>query len=407
MKNKKICILGLGYIGLPTAALLACEGYNVHGVDIVQETVNIINDGKIHIVEPQLDSYVKKAVKQGNLIAHTMPLKADIYIIAVPTPLKENNTADLSYIMNAINSIIPYLSAKSTIILESTSPVGTTQKIKEYLTDNNIDTKEIFLAYCPERVLPGNIINELIHNDRIIGGVTPESSKIVQEFYSTFIKGNIYITDAKTAELAKLSENTFRDVNIAFANELSMICDKLDINTHELISLTNKHPRVNILTPGVGVGGHCIAVDPWFIVNNAFEESKIIRTAREVNLFKTEWIVEKINNIILEFKFKNNKEPSISCLGLTYKANIDDLRESPSLKIVKKLINKGFQIHAVEPNIEYIEGINLISLQEALHTDLVILLVAHDEFKQLKSNTKIIDFCGLITQKEDNNDNMC
>ncbi len=398
MINKMVCILGLGYIGLPTAALLANNEYQVHGVDIVEKIVDTINQGNIHIVEPELDIYIKKAVECGNLIASLTPCNADIFIIAVPTPLRDNNIADISYIISAIESIMPYIKKNNIVILESTSPVGTTKEIEKILVKNNINIDNIFLAYCPERVLPGKIMEELIKNDRIIGGINDKSSKIVKEFYQTFVEGKIFTTNSQTAELAKLSENAFRDTNIAFANELSIVCDKLNIDIWELIALTNKHPRVNILNPGVGVGGHCIAVDPWFIVNSAKEESKLIKTSREVNLFKTQWIIEKIRNKILKFKAANNTEPSVVCLGISYKPNIDDLRESPALEIVTTLINDNYKISVVEPNIESYKGINLITLKNALTFDVIVILVAHNEFKEIKLENKIIDFCGVLNE---------
>jgi len=398
MVTKKVCILGLGYIGLPTASLLANNGYEVHGVDIVQETVNIINKGDIHIVEPQLDQHVKKAVNSGKLKADIKPCIADIFIIAVPTPLRDDNIADISYVLNATNNIIPYIKDDSIIILESTSPVGTTKKIEELLVKNGVNIDNISLAYCPERVLPGKIMKELINNNRIVGGTTNQSTQIVKNFYSTFVKGEILETNSQTAELAKLSENSFRDVNIAFTNELSIICDKLDIDVWELISLTNKHPRVNILSPGIGVGGHCIAVDPWFIVSSAKEESKLIKKAREVNLFKTQWVVEKIKNKILEFRIENKSEAKVACLGLSYKPDIDDLRESPALDIVNTLIDNKYDISVVEPNIKEYKNFELISLEETFSFDIIIILVAHKEFKTIKKSKKVIDFCGIFNE---------
>jgi UDP-N-acetyl-D-mannosaminuronic acid dehydrogenase len=400
MKNKKICILGLGYIGLPTAALLANNGYIVHGVDILEDTVDIINKGEIHIVEPNLDSYVKKAVLDGKLTANLKPCIADIFIIAVPTPLKDNNVADISYILIAIKSIIPFIRDDAIIILESTSPVGTTKELEKVLIESNINTNNISIAYCPERVLPGKIMQELIHNDRIVGGINNISSIKVKKFYETFVEGNIYTTNSQTAELAKLSENAFRDNNIAFANELSIICDKLDINVWELITLTNKHPRVNILNPGIGVGGHCIAVDPWFIINSAEDESILMKTSREVNLFKTQWIIEKIKNKILSFTLEKNKKPNVACLGLSYKPNIDDLRESPALDIVNSLIKSGYDIKVVEPNIDNYKDIELVNIKEALTLDIVIILVAHDEFKKINNSDNIIDFCGIFKSNQ-------
>ena len=293
---KDICVVGLGYIGLPTAALLANNGYKVHVVDVIQATVDTINQGKIHIVEPGLEDFVKKAVDNGKLKADTRPTKADVFIIAVPTPFREGIVPNLDYVISACKSIAPFVKSGDIVVLESTSPVGTTEKIGEILKDSGVNISEIFIAHCPERVLPGKILHELVQNDRIVGGLTLEATKKTADFYKTFVKGEILQTDARTAEMAKLTENSFRDVNIAFANELSILCDKFGINVWELISLANRHPRVNILSPGCGVGGHCIAVDPWFIVHAGGNDAKLIKTAREVNNYKMQWVVEKIKN---------------------------------------------------------------------------------------------------------------
>jgi UDP-N-acetyl-D-mannosaminuronic acid dehydrogenase len=284
LKNKKICVMGLGYIGLPTSALLASKGYEVYGVDINQKVVDIINKGEIHIVEPELDTFVKAAVKSGKLKADTKPTYADIFIIAVPTPFyKESFSPNIEYVIAATKSIAPYIKEGNIVILESTSPVGTTEKVEEVLKNEGVDTSKIYIAHCPERVLPGQIMRELVENDRVVGGLTKEATKRIAEFYREFIQGEVLETDAKTAEMSKLTENSFRDVNIAFANELSMLCDKFGIDVWELIELANRHPRVNILKPGAGVGGHCIAVDPWFIVHSGGDRAKLIKTAREVS----------------------------------------------------------------------------------------------------------------------------
>ncbi len=394
--RKKVCVLGLGYIGLPTAALLASRDYDVHGVDIVQSTVDTINRGEIHIVEKGLNSYVQKAVNEKKLIANTSPTFSDIFIIAVPTPFQDNYVPNLDYVMSATESIAPFIKNNNLIILESTSPVGTTEKVKNKLKDCGVDISNIFIAHCPERVLPGNIMNELVENDRIVGGVNEESIKVATSFYETFVTGNIYGTDDKTAELAKLAENSFRDVNIAFANELSIICDELEIDVRELIKLTNKHPRVDILSPGAGVGGHCIAVDPWFIVNASKENSKLIKTARMRNLYKSEWVVQKIEQEAKKFESTKNRKPKIACMGLSFKPDIDDLRESPALKIVKTLIDNNHDIIAVDPNVESYEDFDLHDLDYALeHADLVAFLVGHKEFIDLDIKTKL-DFCGAL-----------
>ena len=422
MLNKKICVIGLGYIGLPTAALLANKGYKVHGVDIVQDTVDIINRGEIHIVEPELDTFVKSAVNSGNLKADIKPKEADIFIIAVPTPFHEGYVPNVDYVLSATRAIAPYIKEKNIVILESTSPVGTTDTVEDILKKERPDlfssttnhqpstqTPKVFVSHCPERVLPGQIMRELVENDRIVGGTTPEATTKTVEFYKTFVSGEILSTDARTAEMAKLTENSFRDVNIAFANELSILCDKFDIDVWELIKLTNRHPRVNVLQPGAGVGGHCIAVDPWFIVHAGGDDAKIIRTAREVNTYKTEWVIEKIKNEVHKWKLKNyqsqstinhqpstNREPKVAIMGLSFKPNIDDLRESPALYITKRLISDGLDVLAVEPNIDNFKDFEIINYKKALEeADIVTFLVAHKEFKNLDIRTNL-DFCGVL-----------
>lgn len=396
MEIKSVCVIGLGYIGLPTAALLANRNYQVHGVDVVQETVDIINQGKIHIVEPGLDTFVRSAVSSGNLKVDTSPTEADVFIIAVPTPFHDGFVPNIDYVVAATEAIAPYVKEGNTVILESTSPVGTTDKVDTVLREKGIDTTKVHVAHCPERVLPGHIMRELVENDRIVGGTTAEATDAAADFYKTFVEGEVLKTDAKTAEMAKLTENSFRDSNIAFANELSILCDKFDINVWELISLANRHPRVNILRPGAGVGGHCIAVDPWFIVHAGGNDAKIIRTAREVNTYKTEWAIEKIKNAALNFEKEAGRPAKVACMGLAFKPDIDDLRESPAVYITKSLIKDGVNVLVVEPNIKSHADFELLNYQEALEqADIVTFLVAHKEFKTLDIESEL-DFCGVL-----------
>ena len=400
MENKPtVVMLGLGYIGLPTAALIASKGIKVTGVDIHQKVVDTINEGKIHIVEPELDGLVHHVVKEGYLKASTEPVIADVYLIAVPTPFKGNHQPDLSFVESAVKNIIPTLQKGALVILESTSPVGTTRKIQEIIFKERPDLKEnLFVAYCPERVLPGNVIYELEQNDRAIGGIDEASTEKAVAFYKNFVKGELHKTNSQTAEMCKLVENSSRDVQIAFANELSIICDKANINVWELIRLANKHPRVNILQPGTGVGGHCIAVDPWFIVSEFPKESKIIRSAREINNYKTEWPSAKVKSTALQFKIDNGRDAVIACMGLAFKPNIDDLRESPALHVAEELAKDGFNILFVEPNLKTSEKFNLTSITEAKDScDIMVFLVAHKEFKGLngKIQMQVLDFCGV------------
>ena len=391
-----IAMVGLGYIGLPTAAILASRGKQVIGIDISKDAVETINQGKIHIVEPDLDILVRSTVTTGNLRATTTAEPADAFIIAVPTPFKGEHVPDLSYIKQAAKTIAPMLEAGNLIILESTSPVGTTEKLADWLADQRTDLSfphqkgeqsDIRIAYCPERVLPGHILHELVSNDRIIGGMTKNCAKQAIAVYKTFVKAKCIETTARTAELCKLTENAFRDVNIAYANELSLICEKVGVNVWELIELANRHPRVNILQPGPGVGGHCIAVDPWFILDTAPEEAKLIRTAREVNDHKPKHVINRVQQIAERFK-----EPTIACFGLAFKANIDDLRESPALDIAKEIaqLNLG-TVLLVEPQIRQLPEIfkhnqNVIftEVENALKkADIIIGLVDHDEFREI------------------------
>ena len=405
MKNKVISVVGLGYIGLPTAALLASQGYTVLGTDISQHVVDTINQGKIHIIEPDLDAFVRSAVAAGRLKASTLPQAGDIYMICVPTPFYEGGAIpqpNIDFVLAATRSISDFVKPGDLVILESTSPVGTTQQMQLILQEAGVKVEEIHMAYCPERVLPGKIMTELVENDRVVGGVTPAATKEVADFYRTFVRGEVLETEAKTAEMCKLTENSFRDVNIAFANELSLICDKENINVWDLIQLANRHPRVNILQPGAGVGGHCIAVDPWFIVARDFENAKLIRTAREVNNRKTDWVIDKIKIAAADATAVSGKKPTIACMGLAFKPDIDDLRESPALHIALALKTQGYEVIAVEPNIDSHESLKVVELEQALGiADVIAILVKHRQFltrniqQQLESKSAL-DFCGAL-----------
>lgn len=413
---KHICVIGLGYIGLPTAATFAAHGVKVTGVDVNQHAVDLINQGKVHIVEPDLDALVRDVVAQKKLSAQPQPCKADAYIVAVPTPFKDNHEPDLKYIESAAKALAPHLVKGSLVILESTSPVGATEQMAAWLSEARSDLTfpqthgeqaDILIAHCPERVLPGKVLQELISNDRIVGGMTPRCSQAAIDLYKVFVKGDCIETNARTAEMCKLTENSFRDVNIAFANELSIICDKLDINVWELIQLANRHPRVNILQPGPGVGGHCIAVDPWFIVSKTPEQARLIRTAREVNDSKPEWVIDQVKIKITEFLQANPektiKDVTVACYGLAFKPDIDDLRESPALEITKKLAEQGFNILAIEPNIEELPknlstNMRLISLDESGQANIHLILVKHTNFKKLSMKMWCLDLVGLFNE---------
>lgn len=399
--SPEVVTIGLGYIGLPTSALIAQHKTYVHGVDINEEVVETINQGKIHIVEPELDNVVAKAVEEGYFKASTMPVAANVYLIVVPTPFKGNHEPDISFVESATKGIIPLLKEGDLYIIESTSPVGTTEKMQQLIFQERPELKgKIHMAYCPERVLPGNVMYELVHNDRVIGGIDQESTQRAIQFYSKYVEGQLHATNARTAEMCKLVENSSRDVQIAFANELSLICDKAGINVWELINLANKHPRVNILQPGAGVGGHCIAVDPYFIVSDYPMETKIIGTAREVNNYKSFWCAEKVKNAKLEFQLKNKRKPSVALMGLAFKPNIDDLRESPAKYIVQKVIQdvQDERYYICEPNINEHSVFKLTDYKEAVEkADIIVFLVAHDEFKKLTpaQDKIILDFCGV------------
>jgi len=405
MKLKQISVIGLGYIGLPTAAVLAKNGYSVSGVDLDEHIVSTINDGKIHIVEPDLDKLVSSVVSSGHLKAYSEVQPSDVYMICVPTPFHIGNAIpepNIDFVLEATQAIIPLLKIGDMVILESTSPVGTTEKVGNLINETGFSKDDIKIAYCPERVLPGKIVTELIENDRVIGGISPLSSKSVAKFYRTFVSGNVIESDSKTAEMCKLVENSFRDVNIAFANELSILCDKEGINVWNLIKLANRHPRVNILQPGTGVGGHCIAVDPWFIVSKDRENSKLIKMARKINNNKTDWVINKITSKANELAEVLNRKPTIICLGVSFKADIDDLRESPALGVVNSLLDKNFHVEVVEPNIEKHPNFKLVKLEEVLdNADLFVILVKHRQFNEQLIQKKlmeknVMDFCGAL-----------
>ena len=407
----KVCVVGLGYIGLPTAAFIASKGVKVVGVDVNERFVNLINEGKVPFFEPGFEDLLSKVVREGNLIAQTDQVDADAYIICVPTPFQDDHRVDTKYIRAASEALAPHLRPGALVVLESTSPPGTTEDMAKHLIElrpdlslNDEDANAIYIAHCPERVLPGQIMEEMENNDRVIGGLTPKGTELARDLYATFCTAELLMTNATTAEMAKLTENSFRDVNIAFANELSLICDRLGIDVWELIELANHHPRVNILQPGPGVGGHCIAVDPWFIVSAAPEEAKLIKMARDVNDGKPEWVIEQVLKALA-----SKENPVVAALGIAFKNDIDDLRESPSLEIVKRLgvDNPELDIRVVEPNVEELPAVlsnisNLTkqSTEEAIvAADVVLLLVNHKEFvnldKSVLEGKTVIDTKGI------------
>lgn len=394
--------MGLGYIGLPTAITAAMHGVEVLGVDINPDVVAKTNAGELHIVEPGLAEKLLEVTKAGNLIAKTAPEGADAFFIVVPTPFKGDHQPDISYVRSATEAVIPHLKPGDLYVIESTSPVGTTELMAELIFSRRPELKgKIHIAYCPERVLPGNVLYELVHNDRVIGGLDAKSTEKAKAFYGMFVKGELHSTNARTAEMCKLTENSSRDVQIAFANELSLICDKAGINVWELIRLANKHPRVNILQPGCGVGGHCIAVDPYFITAAYPDESRIIATAREINNYKADWCAEKVINAILRFELKNGRKPVVAMMGVAFKPDIDDLRESPARTIIGKVLadSNNARILVVEPNIKEHPEFSLTPYQEAYaEADIVVFLTAHTPFRSLpwREDKIILDFCGIF-----------
>lgn len=398
----KACFMGLGYIGLPTAIIAAKHGIEIIGVDINPHVVEMTNAGKLHIIEPGMEEMLQEVVNSGVFKASLTPEIADAYFMVVPTPFKGNHEPDISYVESATRTVLPLLKDGDLYVIESTSPVGTTDKMKELIYSERPELEgKIYIAYCPERVLPGNVIYELVHNDRVIGGINNESTDKAIEFYSQFVTGTLHRTNCKTAEMCKLTENSSRDVQIAFANELSLICDKAGINVWELINLANRHPRVNILQPGCGVGGHCIAVDPYFITADFPIESQIIGKAREINNYKSFWCAEKVQNEVLKFELKYHKKPVVAMMGLAFKPNIDDLRESPAKYITTKVLQScnNADILVVEPNVESHNAFTLTNYLEAYNkADIVVFLTAHEQFKTLQWSDKkiILDFCGIF-----------
>ena len=403
--KKKCCVIGLGYIGLPTSIIAASSGFEIIGVDKNEKVVNSLNKGIIHIVEPNLKEAFQEILEKKLFKAQLKPDVADIFIIAVPTPFQKKSNSypipNINYVLDAVESIIPFLKEDNLVILESTSPVGTTEEIADKIfSQTNLRRNQLKIAYCPERVLPGNILNEIQSNDRVIGGINIASAKAAKEFYSKFSFGKYNLTNTKTAELVKLTENSYRDVNIAFANELSMICSEFDIDPQSLIKIANCHPRVNILNPGPGVGGHCIAVDPWFIVSKTPNQSTLIRTAREVNIKKTNWVINKIKSSSSKFEAKIKRKPIIGCFGVTFKPDVDDVRESSALKIIKELCSQKFNIICCDPLVKNLEGFKFESSDKLVDIcDICVFLVAHTKFKNLKiKKSQFLDFCGITTK---------
>ena len=398
----KACFMGLGYIGLPTAIIAARHGVEVVGVDVNVDVVDTTNAGKLHIVEDGLEELLQAAIASGNFKAYTDPQEADAFFIVVPTPFKGNHEPDTSFVEAATMMVLPLLKEGDLYVIESTSPIGTTEKMAEIIFKHRPELEgKIYIAYCPERVLPGNIIHELVNNDRVIGGIDDASTEKAKEFYRYFVKGQLHSTNSRTAEMCKLTENASRDVQIAFANELSLICDKAGINFWELIELANKHPRVNILQPGCGVGGHCIAVDPYFISSAYPNEARIIAQAREINNDKAQWCAEKVRRMMVEFELKNHRTPKVAMMGLAFKPNIDDLRESPAKFIASRVLqscNNG-NVMVVEPNITEHNVFKLTNYKTAYEkADIVVYLVNHREFAELnyRSDVQVLDFCGVF-----------
>ncbi len=406
MSKTRACFVGLGYIGLPTAIIAAKHGVEVTGVDVNPAIVDMTNAGKLHMIEPGLEQMLQQVVADGTLHATTAPSSSDVFLIVVPTPFKGEHEPDLSYVEAATRSVIPFLEPGNLFVIESTSPVGTTEQMAQIIYAERPELQgKIGIAYCPERVLPGNVIHELVHNDRVIGGIDEQSTSMAADFYRQFVQGQLHRTNCRTAELCKLTENASRDVQIAFANELSLICDRAGIDVWELIALANKHPRVNILQPGCGVGGHCIAVDPYFITSAFTQEAHMIAQAREVNNGKALWCAEKVKNAILQYRLDHGTQPVVALMGLAFKPNIDDLRESPAVEIARQVMasNTGATILAVEPNIGSHPGFELVETGDAIaRANIVVMLTAHNQFKDITAEAlhgkQVLDFCGLLSR---------
>jgi UDP-N-acetyl-D-mannosaminuronic acid dehydrogenase len=400
MANERVVVLGLGYVGLPTAALLTQHGMSVHGVEIDPTVITNVNKGDIHSTEPELAEVVRQAVERGDLVASPEAVPADVFMITVPTPVRDGRVPDVSYVEQAVRMVMPVLRPGNLVNLESTSPVGTTARMADLIVREKPELAgQIRVAYCPERVLPGNALYELKHNARVIGGIDSESTRQAVSFYSRFVVGELHATTAATAEMCKLTENSYRDVNLAFANELSMLCHKFGVDVSEVITFGNMHPRVNILQPSCGVGGHCVAVDPWFIVHAADGEARLIETAREVNDRKPVWVAERIAEAATRFESAHKRSARVACLGLTFKPDIDDLRHSPALTVVETLLKSGRDVMCVEPHIQGRDNIQLVDLPVALkEADIIAVLVSHSRFRnvELPENKVILDFCGIL-----------
>ena len=398
MSPRRVCVLGLGYVGLPLAAWLANRGFDVRGVDVDEDKVAAVNGCRVRLVEPELDAFVRAAVCSGRLVADAAPAPAEVFIIAVPTPFTDDHVPDVSHVLDATAAIAPLLTPGDLVVLESTAPVGTTERVRDELLGRRPELRgALRVAHAPERVLPGRIIQELAENDRVVGGIDAASTEAARSFYASFVQGRVHTTDARTAELSKLAENSYRDVNIAFANELSLVCEDLGVDVRELIRIANHHPRVDILDPGAGVGGHCIAVDPWFIIHSAPRDTALLRTARHVNQRKTARVVEQVLRAASELRAELGREPTVALLGLAYKPDVDDLRESPALEIARAVEPRLSQLRVVEPHLSAHDELALTPLDEATRdADLVVVLVAHRQFAGIEPRGRVLDVVGAL-----------